>query len=105
MWGLVNATAVGDRQIATQRCAFTDDNGYCANPATEHLATIGLNHPGEGHTMTCGEHCGWFDSRRHLVRDHHPVGGACGMPGTSWVDSAEGFIGWCWIDSDDWTAS
>lgn len=62
---------------AEQRCLFGTAEDYCGKPATVHIL-IGDATP----TMDCDLHAEWWAWREH--EDAHPIGPACGLPGTTW---------------------
>jgi hypothetical protein len=89
-----------DVPVSMHRCAFGDDErGYCSERATEHIWCMPVGRD-DAHTMACDAHREHVD---HPVRDRHPLGGACGLPGALWFDShPNGGPGWCELDGFDW---
>lgn len=80
-------------QIAgAQRCLFgTSADNHCGEPATVHILQVG-----EVPTMDCTRHVSWWETHAHL--DSHPIGGACGLPGTTWMPNRDGEPGRCVVE-------
>jgi hypothetical protein len=80
---------------AHRRCMFGLPARFCGAPAVAHLLVA---EDGE-HVMVCKAHAPWWVKRPHV--DRHPIGGECGLPGTTWVASDDLGPGRCMIDGLD----
>lgn len=80
-----------NRVAAVQRCCYGGPGAYCGEPAAIHVWL-----EGDLGTMSCSRHASWWDTHPH--RDQHPIGGACGLPGTTWHVTLDGDPGWCDIE-------
>lgn len=67
---------------------------HCGRPAVAHI----LCHDGHG-LMVCALHVQRWGREPH--RDHHGIGGACGLPDTAWVMSKGDVAGTCVIEGLD----
>lgn len=91
MTNLSDPSAGANRIAGTQRCLFgTSAENHCGEPAVIHV----LLSDGAA-TMSCTKHARW-ESRDH--QDSHPIGGACGLPGTTWRLSQAGEPGHCIVE-------
>jgi hypothetical protein len=68
----------------------------CGAPATWHIWWAG----GDVVSPACDEHHDEAVSRGWDMKDAHPFGGVCGMPGTIWHYSVDGEHGHCAFDLD-----
>lgn len=62
----------GDR-----KCMFGTPQRFCGRPAVVHVLRAD-----DSTTMDCQTHASWWT--HHPYQDLHPIGGACGLPDTTW---------------------
>lgn len=70
--------STADAIAGGQRCLYGTAEACCGKPAAVHV----LVYDGVP-TMDCVEHASWWDT--HECLDAHMIGGACGLPGTTWT--------------------
>ncbi len=76
---------------AAQRCMYGTADSHCGEPAVLHVLLVdGVP------TMSCRPHAARWDTEPH--HDSHPISGACGLPGTTWM---YGLPGHCTIEDID----
>lgn len=69
--------AIWRRTAGEQKCMFGHTGRFCCYPATVHV----MRNDGTT-TMDCRTHAVWWN--HHRYHDMHPIGGACGLPDTTW---------------------
>lgn len=87
-----------DQLAGERRCTFGTNPVMCGEPAVLHLLVDDdVTEPGYQYTVyACLKHVDWWTTHEH--RDRHRVGGACGLPDTFWLYSADDGPGHCGID-------
>lgn len=67
-----------------QRCLYGDADAHCGEAAVVHVLVDDDGTP----TMSCARHIDYWNS--HPFVDRHPISGACGLPGMTWL--------WSWAE-------
>lgn len=81
------ALAAGD-----QVCMSGTAADHCGAPAVVHI----LQTDDRG-TFGCAAHTRWWID--HPLKDFHPVGSECGMPGMQWMFGPKPGTGYCRVSS------
>jgi hypothetical protein len=79
-----------DALAGERRCTYGVNPVLCGEPAVLHVLAD------EWCVYACLRHVDWWVTHDHI--DRHPIGGACGIPGTWWLYSTDAGPGRCEVE-------